>query len=81
MKTINTKYDAIQVELLQLRETKASEPVVVVAAEPTTSSNPLPPPTPATRTLRSKRSAHEEVALLFFSFLFKCLNFYVGYTR
>jgi len=73
---MNSKYDTLQVELLQLRETKTNEPVILESSHP--------PPTKTlttTRLMRSKRSAHEEVALFCFSFLFKFLNFYIGYTR
>ncbi|CAF3672398.1 unnamed protein product [Rotaria socialis] len=56
LKSIHSKYDTLQVELLQLRETKNNEPVLV-APPPSISA---PPPILATRTLRSKRSAHEE---------------------
>jgi hypothetical protein len=74
---MNSKYDTLQVELLQLREAKNNEPIIIESSHP-------PPPTKTsttTRLMRSKRSAHEEVALFCFSFLFKFLNFYIGYTR
>jgi chromosome segregation ATPase len=71
---IHSKYDTLQVELLQLREAKNNEPIVIVES----SSHPPPPPT---RLMRSKRSAHDEVALICFSFLLEFLHFYIGYTR
>jgi len=74
LKTIHSKYDALQVEVLHLRETKAKEPVVV---EPP----PPPQPTTTTRTMRSKRSVHEEVACVCFSFLLKLSRFYLGCAR
>jgi hypothetical protein len=73
LKTIHSKYDTLQVELLQLRETKTNEPVILESSHPPTSTT--------TRLMRSKRSAHEEVALVCFSYFFKFLNFYIGYTR
>jgi chromosome segregation ATPase len=76
LKTIHSKYDTLQVELLQLREAKHNEPVVIVE-----SLSSHPPAAAATRLMRSKRSAHEEVARICFSFLFKFLQFYIGYTR
>ncbi|CAF4598148.1 unnamed protein product, partial [Rotaria sp. Silwood2] len=56
LKTVHSKYDLLQVELLQLRETKTNEPIMIAAS----SSTSHPTTTTTTRLLRSKRSAHEE---------------------
>ncbi|CAF0818882.1 unnamed protein product [Adineta ricciae] len=61
LKVIHAKYDTLQMELLQLREEKTKEPIVVI--DPLPSHPPAPTPIPATTTtrlMRSKRSAHEE---------------------
>ncbi|CAF4006759.1 unnamed protein product, partial [Adineta steineri] len=76
LKNIHSKYDTLQVELLQIREEKTKEPIIIIES----SSHPPPPPpttiaaaatatttaaaaaTTTTRLLRSKRSAHEEDA-------------------
>ena len=47
-------------ELLQWREAKTNEPIVIEHAAPPVPT-PAPAPPAATRVLRSKRSAHEEV--------------------
>lgn len=52
-KSIHSKYDTLQVEVLQLREAKASELVILESAHP--------PPSTTTRLMRSKRSANDEV--------------------
>jgi len=54
LKNIHSKYDTLQVEVLQLREAKNNEPIIIAE-----SSHP-PPPSTTTRLMRSKRSAHEE---------------------
>lgn len=79
LKTIHNKYDTLQVELLQLREAKNNEPILII--EQPAPPVAVAPPLPATRLMRSKRSANEEVAFVCFSLLLKCLNFYIGYTR
>ncbi|CAF3446393.1 unnamed protein product [Rotaria sp. Silwood1] len=57
LKNIHSKYDLLQVELLQLRETKTNEPIIIAQSSSSTSH---PTTTSTTRLLRSKRSAHEE---------------------
>ena len=58
LKNIHSKYDALQVELLQVRESKANEPILLESSHP-------PPTSTTTRLMRSKRSAHDEVRFLF----------------
>ena len=65
LKNIHSKYDTLQVEVLQLREAKTNEPI-----QPVT-----------TRLMRSKRSANEEVAFTSLFLLSKFLGLVIGYTR
>lgn len=65
LKNTRSRHDALQVELLDLRKSKANEPVHVESTRPTTST------TTTTRLMRSKRSAHDDVRFLTaFAFLF-----------
>lgn len=53
LKNIQPRYDAMQLELLQLHKKKENEPIVLESSHP--------PPSTTTRLMRSKRSAHDEV--------------------
>ena len=65
LKSIHGKYDTLQMELLQLREARTNEPILI--DEPSSiTAVVVPPVAPVTRVLRSKRSVHEDVILLWF---------------